>query len=194
MAAAEAARALVVELARSLRAPVHIAALSVAYKQRTGHSIKQDYKPGMLRFVKEVCADSLLTMGEGNDTFVRLATPVARNVQWVRDKVTGCGPILVSMLGRMYHEEFGSQFQDSCGEGLNKFLKRHFEHEFSFEVQKGQVRTCRLTSASRRYDCMEASFMMAVLQRACVLMCHLRYYFGRSCWWMSATVQIRAPS
>eukprot|EP00966_Prymnesium_polylepis_P060742 1409108-Prymnesium_polylepis.1 len=52
------------------------------------------------------------------------------------------------MLGRMYHEEFGRHFSDACGEGVNKFLKRHFEQEFSFEPQKGQVRTRALHAAS----------------------------------------------
>ena len=130
----------VLEVVRALKSPVHIAALSVAYKNKRGHSMKQGYKGGMLKFIHDVCADDLIVTGEGNDTFVRVATPVNRTMQWLRERVTTCGPILVSMLGRMFREEFGRHFSDECGEGISKFLKRHFEQEFKFEPQKGQAR------------------------------------------------------
>ncbi|KAL1503737.1 hypothetical protein AB1Y20_012208 [Prymnesium parvum] len=131
-------KAEVLALVRKMKAPVHVAALSVAYKMKTGRSMKQDHKGGMLRFLREACADELVTSGEGNDTFVFLATPTTRARQWLRTKVRAYGPILVSMLGRMFHEEFGRAFSEECGEGVSKFLRRHCESEFRLEVQKGQ--------------------------------------------------------
>ena len=139
-------KAAVLQLVRTMKPPVHIAALSVAYKNKTGHTMKQDYKGGMLRFLRDVCANELVVLGEGNDSFVRVATPASRTSQWLRERVTTCGPILVSMLGRMFHEEFGRHFSDEVGEGVNKFLRKHFEQEFAFEAQKGQV--CRAAATA----------------------------------------------
>jgi hypothetical protein len=98
-------RKVVLELiAQAARPPVHVAALSLAYKQRTGHSIKVDYRGGMLAFMRAELAAETVLLGEGNDSFVRMATPIARTVQWLRNCVATNGPILVSMVGRMYHE------------------------------------------------------------------------------------------
>ena len=142
-ASASGPKAVVLQLVRTMKRPVHIAALSVGYKNKTGRTMKQDHKGGMLRFLRDVCANDLVVLGEGNDSFVRVATPASRTSQWLRERVTTCGPILISMLGRMFHEEFGRHFSDEVGEGVNRFLRKHFEQEFVFEAQKGQVRRRR---------------------------------------------------
>ncbi|KAL3902321.1 MAG: hypothetical protein SGPRY_012114, partial [Prymnesium sp.] len=36
---------------------------------------------------------------------------------WIRSTVASCGPILVSMLGRLFHEQFGHPFADEWSEG-----------------------------------------------------------------------------
>ena len=72
-----ALRSKVLELVQSLKPPVHVAALSMQYAKTTGHSIKNDYKGGMLRFLKAELSDKVVLMGEGNDTFIRPATPYA---------------------------------------------------------------------------------------------------------------------
>ena len=149
---ADSIKEIVLQLVHKMRSPVHIAALSVEYKRATGRSMKADHKGGMLRFIREICASELLVTGEGNDTFVRPSTPASRTAHWLRERVTSCGPILVSMLGRMYHEEFGRHFSDDCGEGVNRFLKRHFEREFTFEAQKGQVCACPCPALQFRRD------------------------------------------
>ena len=78
-----ALRATVLELiAQAARPPAHVAALSLAYKQRTGRSIKLDFKGGMLKFIRAELASETVVMGEGNDSFVRVATPTTRAMQW----------------------------------------------------------------------------------------------------------------
>ena len=71
-------KATVLQLLKTLKPPAHVASLSFAYKAKTGNSIKQDYKGGMLRFLKVECADTTVLVGEGNDTFIRVATPRSR--------------------------------------------------------------------------------------------------------------------
>lgn len=135
----DALKQLVVQLVReAVKKPVHIAVLSVAYKAKTGRSMKKDYKGGMLKYVRECCADEFVLMGEGNDTFLRLATPAARTMQWVRTCVLEGGPILVSMIGRLFHEAHGRHFNEDFPEGINRFLRNRFEQEFIFEEVKGE--------------------------------------------------------
>ena len=57
-----AVKATVLELLQALKPPVHVAALSFAYKTKTGKSIKQDYKGGMLRFLKTELADATVPL------------------------------------------------------------------------------------------------------------------------------------
>ena len=128
----------VVSLLRGLKPPVHIAALSMAYAKQQGRSIKLDYKGGMLKYVKAELPDAVVVMGEGNDTFLRLATPQARAAQWVRQCVETHGPILASMIGRLYHETHGRHFGESFSEGLGKFMRAHLADALTFEPQKGQ--------------------------------------------------------
>ena len=91
-------RATVLEILKSLKPPVHIAALSIQYAQRKGHSVKLDYKGGMLKFVRAELAEDVVIMGEGNDTFLRVASPTTRAAQWVRDCIGNNGPILALSL------------------------------------------------------------------------------------------------
>ena len=77
-------------------------------------------------------------MGTGNDTFVRLATPTAKAIHWVRRTVRELGPILVSMVGRLYHTEHGTHFTHDFPQGVSKFLAQHLKDELEFEEQKGQ--------------------------------------------------------
>jgi len=120
-----------------LKPPVHVAALSVAYKSATGKRMRDEYKGGMLSFLKKEMKEDLLLMGEGNDTFVRLGSPSARATHWVRECVQDYGPILVSMLGRMYHTAHGTHFTHDFPQGVSKFLTQHLKDELTFEEQKG---------------------------------------------------------
>ena len=134
-------REIVIEEVRRLskRPPVHIAALAHAYASRTGHSIKDDFAGGMLRFVKAQLADDVVLLGEGNDTFVRMATPAIRAASWMRACVDANGPILVSMLGRLYLEAHGKHFaEDGFPGGIGRFLRTELKDELSFEAMKGQ--------------------------------------------------------
>ena len=127
----------VIALINSLPPPAHVAALSFAYKGRTGKSIKLDYKGGMLKFLKAELGSKVVLMGEGNDTFVRLATPTTVGIGWVRDCVSTNGPILASMVGRLYQEAHGQKFNVTFPEGIVKFMRHHLATELSFEAQKG---------------------------------------------------------
>jgi hypothetical protein len=49
----------------------------------------------------------------------------------VRSTVRDKGPILLSMIGRLYHEEKGLDFKEVFKEGLTKFLKQHLDAELS---------------------------------------------------------------
>jgi len=86
-------------------------------------------------------------MGTGNDTFVRLATPTARAVHWVRQTVRELGPILVSMVGRLYHKAHGTHFTHDFPQGVTKFLSQHLQDELDFEEQKGQEQLVELKAA-----------------------------------------------
>lgn len=122
-----------------LKPPVHIAALAVAYKSAHGCTIKDSYKGGMLRFVKAELADEVVLKGEGNDTFVQLRTPAARAANWICECVEVNGPILVSMVGRLYQEAHGRPFaQDGFPEGIGRFMRERLREELVFEPQKGQ--------------------------------------------------------
>ena len=48
------------------------------------------------------------------------------------------GPILASMVGRLYREAHGRHFADACGVTLNRFLRGRLAAELEFEAQKGQ--------------------------------------------------------
>ena len=47
------------------------------------------------------------------------------------------GPILVSMIGRMYREKHGAYFNEKLGTCLTKFLQQHAQR-FAFNWLKGQ--------------------------------------------------------
>ena len=127
-------------LLKTLKPPVHIGVLSIAYKTKTGRSIKDDYKGGMLRFIKTELAQSVVIMGEGNDTFVRVATPAGRASHWIKECVRTNGPILASMVGRLYHEATGTAFNAALPDagGIIKFMRTALADDLSFEAQKGQ--------------------------------------------------------
>ena len=116
-------RRTVLDMLASLKPPVHVAALSMQYKQRTGRAMKGDYQGGMLKFLKAECADAVVLAGEGNDTFVRVATPTSVAVAWVRECVSRNGPILASMVGRLYHEAHGQLFSAAFPEGFGTGIK-----------------------------------------------------------------------
>ena len=131
---------IVLGLLKTLKPPVHIGVLSIAYKTKTGRSIKDDYKGGMLRFIKTELAQSVVIMGEGNDTFVRVATPAGRASHWIKECVRTNGPILASMVGRLYHEATGTAFNAALPDagGIIKFMRTALADDLSFEAQKGQ--------------------------------------------------------
>ena len=131
-------RRTVLDLLKKLKPPVHVAALSMKYAQHAGKSIKHQYKGGMLKFLKHELTNKVVLMGEGNDSFVRVATATSNAAQWVRDCIRTRGPILASMVGRLYHDAHGSHFGEAFPEGLNKFMRSHLASELSFEAQKGQ--------------------------------------------------------
>ena len=102
---ASSPRDAVLALLSAMRSPAHVAALSVAYKQKTGRAMKQDHKRGgMLAFLKTELKEEVIVVGTGNDSFVSLATPTAKAVHWLRECVRDNGPVLISMIGRLYHE------------------------------------------------------------------------------------------
>ena len=137
-------RALVLDALRSLKPPVHIAALAQAFKAKSGRNIKEAYKGGMLRFVKLELADEVVLMGEGNDAFVRLATPTTRAASWVRECVQANGPILASMVGRLYHEATGTAFNTALPDagGIIKYMRNQLADDLSFEAQKVSIDFC----------------------------------------------------
>jgi len=85
-------------------------------------------------------------MGQGNDTFVRLATSTATTTHWLRECVQDYGPILVSMLGRLYHEKHDKHFAEAFPIGISKFLQEYLGDELNFEDQKGQEQLVDLTA------------------------------------------------
>ena len=98
-------REAVLALLEAMRAPAHVAVLSLAYKKKTGRAIKDDHRHGgMLNFLRTELKEEVLLVGSGNDSFAQLATPSARATHWLRECVRENGPLLVSMLGRLYHE------------------------------------------------------------------------------------------
>lgn len=149
----------VVGLLKSMRPPVHIAALSVAYKQKTGRSTKQDHKKGgMLNFLKTVLKDEVLVAGTGNDSFVRLSTPNARAIHWLRECMRDNGPILLSMVGRLYHEAHGRHFGDDFPQSsLTAFMQGQLGKELVFEAQKGKEQLVELKNRTARYFLPESS-------------------------------------
>ena len=64
--------------------------------------------------------------------------PAAAAEAWVRACVAENGPILASMVGRLYREAHGRHFADACGVTLNRFLRGRLASELEFEAQKGQ--------------------------------------------------------
>ena len=64
--------------------------------------------------------------------------PAAAAEAWVRACVAENGPILASMVGRLYREAHGRHFADACGVTLNRFLRGRLAAELEFEAQKGQ--------------------------------------------------------
>lgn len=82
----EEVQAAVLKLVRELDGgkAVHIAKLSFAYAKHAGHSVKKVHKAGMRDLIATQLADQLLLQGENNDTFVRVHTPLAANLHWVR--------------------------------------------------------------------------------------------------------------
>jgi len=142
----------VIALLKKMKPPVHVAALSVAYKQVTGKKMKEDHKGGMLNFLRNKLSDEVLLMGTGNDTFVRLSTPTAKAVHWVRKTVRELGPILVSMVGRLYHKEHDRHFTHDFPCGVTKFLQQHLKDELAFEEQKGQEQLVDLKARSENSD------------------------------------------
>lgn len=133
-------RELVLGLLKSLKPPTHVGVLSIAYKNKTGRAIKNDYKGGMLRFLKTELAQSVVLMGDGNDTFARVATPTGRASHWIKECVRVNGPILASMVGRLYHEATGNAFNAVLPDagGIIKFMRTQLADDLSFEAQKGQ--------------------------------------------------------
>ena len=98
-------REAVLALLEAMRAPAHVAVLSLAYKKKTGRAIKDDHRHGgMLNFLRTELKEEVLLVGSGNDSFAQLATPSSRATHWLRECVRENGPLLVSMLGRLYHE------------------------------------------------------------------------------------------
>ena len=60
--------------------------------------------------------------------------PAAAAEAWVRACVAANGPILASMVGRLYREAHGRHFADACGVTLNRFLRGRL----AAEVRPGQ--------------------------------------------------------
>ena len=59
------------------------------------------------------------------------------SLAWVRNVVREFGPILVSMIGRMYREQHGVYFNECHDTSLTKFLESHAKL-FTFTPLKGQ--------------------------------------------------------
>lgn len=130
-----------------MKPPVHIAALSMSFAKQVGGSIKKFHKRGgMLNFVHRFAsamtdslltsccvfshmADELLVVGEGNDSFVQLNNERHQTRHWLMNTIHQHGPILVSMVGRMYHEHHGKHFGDVWSEGVHKFLCHNLENQ-----------------------------------------------------------------
>ena len=56
-------REAVLALLEAMRAPAHVAVLSLAYKKKTGRAIKDDHKHGgMLNFIRTELKDEVLTL------------------------------------------------------------------------------------------------------------------------------------
>lgn len=55
----------------------------------------------------------------------------------VRTTVQEKGPILISMIGRLYHEEKGHDFKDAFPIGLTKFLQKYLGDELNYTTLKG---------------------------------------------------------
>jgi len=54
-------REAVLALLEAMRAPAHVAVLSIAYRQKTGRAIKEDHKHGgMLNFIRTELKDEVL--------------------------------------------------------------------------------------------------------------------------------------
>lgn len=139
-------REAVLALLEAMRAPAHVAVLSLAYKKKTGRAIKQDHKHGgMLNFLKTELKDEVLLVGSGNDSFAQLATPSGRATHWLRECVRENGPLLVSMLGRLYHEAHGVHFGETFPRSsLTAFLQSRLGKELAYEAQKGQEQLVEL--------------------------------------------------
>jgi 25S rRNA (uracil2634-N3)-methyltransferase len=67
----------------------------------------------------------------------------------LQDVVKEFGPILVSMIGRMFREKHGVHFADKHGTSLTKFLQQHRKH-FVFTLLKGQEYTVEDVDAQKQ--------------------------------------------
>eukprot|EP00242_Pyramimonas_sp_CCMP2087_P012169 CAMPEP_0198214302 /NCGR_PEP_ID=MMETSP1445-20131203/40406_1 /TAXON_ID=36898 /ORGANISM="Pyramimonas sp., Strain CCMP2087" /LENGTH=149 /DNA_ID=CAMNT_0043889435 /DNA_START=164 /DNA_END=610 /DNA_ORIENTATION=+ len=133
----EVVKEIVKELVKVQQKPVHIAKLSQLYRFKVEHSIKTEHKKGMLDFIKTHMEGTFVLTGEHNDTFVALGNKLSGAKRWIHQTVAEHGPILLSMIGRLYREQTKQDFKEVFNIGLTKFLEQHFKQEFTFEVLKG---------------------------------------------------------
>ena len=136
----------VLALLEAMQAPQHVAVLSLAYKKKTGRAIKDDHRHGgMLNFIRTELKDEVLLVGSGNDSFAQLATPSTRAVHWLRECVRDNGPVLISMVGRLFHEAHGKHFGEVIEKStLTAFLQSRLGKELTYEAQKGQEQLIEL--------------------------------------------------
>lgn len=66
---------------------------------------------------------------------------------WCKRTVSTQGPMLVSMLGRHYHEEHGVTFSQAFGKSLMNFLNTYGGKAFDFSHHSGQEVTVSLAAA-----------------------------------------------
>ena len=57
----------------------------------------------------------------------------------MRECVREHGPILQSMVGRLYHEKYERHFAADFPEGMTRFLRERLAKELTIEPQKGQA-------------------------------------------------------
>eukprot|EP00854_Cymbomonas_tetramitiformis_P007050 gene7050-8407_t len=134
-----------------VKPPIHVAQVAQLFKKKTGKQIKEYHKYGMLNFISKHLTSELIVLGEGKDAFVRLATPTAVAIHWIRICVFEHGPILISMIGRLYREEHDKHFNEGFPMGLTKFVQEYLSKEMSLENQKGQEYLVDLIDRSSRF-------------------------------------------
>jgi hypothetical protein len=76
------------------------------------HSIKTEHKKGMLDFIKTHMEGTFVLTGEHNDTFVALGNKLSGAKRWIHQTVAEHGPILLSMIGRLYREQTKQDFKE----------------------------------------------------------------------------------